>query len=160
MSRYSNIEIERKKQQAKELYIKLFDIQTIAEIIQITPATVTRWAKDNDFETARKSKSISLSELRSAILDSFSELREGKKPKIKPDEAAKYASAFEKLSDKKKTLSYMYEAFEMLTDELSKEVQNASTKKDKETSLSVLKIVRTKTDAILTKLTSDVLNDI
>jgi uncharacterized protein YjcR len=159
VARYSKAETERKKQQAKEMYIKQFDIPTIAEIINISPATVQRWAKEDDFEAARKSKIISLSELRAAILDSFNECLQGNKPKIKPDEAAKYAAAFEKLSDKKKVLSYMYESFEMLTDNLTESVQNASSKKEKELALDILKIVRTKTDEILTRLTSEVLNE-
>ena len=159
MARYSKAETDRKKQQAKEMYVKRFDIETIADIICIAVATVRRWAKEDDWETARKSTVVSLSQLRKTILDSFVDLQDGKTPKIKPDEAAKYASAFEKLSDRRKVLSYIYESYEMLTDELTKDIQKAVGKKDKEFALSVLKIMRAKTDKIVTDLTAEALNE-
>lgn len=159
MARFTKEQGEQKKQHARDLYIKGFDLETISEIIEVALSTVRRWAKDHDFEKAKQSSFIALSEIRNTILQSFIDLKDGKKPTIKPDEAAKYASAFEKLSDRKKVLSYMYESFELLTDELTKDVQVSKAKKDKEFALVTLKKVREKTDAILTKLTAEALND-
>lgn len=159
MARYSKEKTDRKRQQAKDLYVKMFDLETIAEILDVTINTLKRWAKDEDFEQARKSSLISLNEIRNTIVESFAAVRDGIPPKIKPDEAAKYAAALEKLSDKKKMLSYMYSDYELLTDELIKDVQNGKTKKDKEAALRVLMIVRNKTDIILTRTTEEVLKD-
>jgi hypothetical protein len=159
MARYSKEKSDKKRQQAKDMYVKMFDLETIADILDVSMNTLKRWAKDEDFEQARKSSFISLQEIRNTILESFADLRDGKKPKIKPDEAAKYASAFEKLSDKKKMLSYMYSDYELLTDELIKDVQNGKTKKDKEAALQTLIVVRNKTDIILTRTTAEALND-
>ena len=159
MARYSKEKSGKKRTQAKEMYVKMFDLETISDILDVSISTVKRWSKEEDFEQARKSSFISLQEIRNTILESFADLRDGKKPKIKPDEAAKFASAFEKLSDKKKMLSYMYSDYELLSDELIKDVQNGKTKKEKETALYVLKVVRNKTDAILTRITAEALND-
>ena len=159
MARYTKEKLEEKKRQAKEMYIKGFELETIASILEVALSTVKRWAKENDFETAKQSSFIALSELRNTILQSFIELKNGGTPKIKPDEAAKYASAFEKLSDKKKVLSYMYESFEALTTELTGYIQKAKTAKEKDFFLQVLKIVRRATDAILTRLTAETLNE-
>lgn len=159
MARLSKEISDRKKQHARDLYVKGFILETIAEITGMALTTVNKWAKDGDWETARQSNYIALSELRQTILESFISLKKGEKPTIKPDEAAKYASAFEKLSDKRKVLSFMHESYEMLTDELTKAVENAKGKAQKETSLMVLKKVRTITDNILTRLTAEALND-
>lgn len=159
MARFTKDQAAQKVQHAKNLYVKGFDLETISEITEVALSTIKRWAKEQDFETARQSNFIALSELRNTILKSFIDLKDGKKPTIKPDEAAKYASAFEKLSDKKKVLSYMYESFDKLTDEFIKDVQEAKTVKERETSLEILKRVRQKSDSILTKLTAEALND-
>jgi hypothetical protein len=159
MARLSKEISDRKKQHARDLYVKGFILETIAEITGMALTTVNKWAKEGDWETARQSNYIALGELRQTILESFISLKKGEKPNIKPDEAAKYASAFEKLSDKRKVLSFMHESFEMLTDELTKEVQNARGKAAKESALNVLKVTRAKTDAILTRLTSEALNE-
>ncbi|MCL2290835.1 MAG: phage terminase small subunit-related protein [Bacteroidetes bacterium] len=159
MGKFTKIEGEKKRQYGKSLYVKGFDIPTISDIIGAAESTVRKWRDNDKWEDARNSAFIALSELRNTILQSFIDLKDGKKPKIKPDEAAKYASAFERLSDRKKTLSYMYEAFEMLTHALTKDIEGAANKKDKELSLEILKRVRTKTDTIITKLTNETLND-
>jgi hypothetical protein len=159
MARFTKEQQEQKKHYAKNLYIKGFDIETIADIIQVALSTVKRWYKDDNYEAARNSNFIALSELRNTILQSFMDLKEGKKPNIKPDEAAKYASAFEKLSDRKKVLTYMYESFEMLTEELAKDIQKARNAKDKEFALTILKRVRDKSDLILTRLTNEALDN-
>jgi uncharacterized protein YjcR len=158
MARFTKEETAQKKTYAKELYIKDFSIDTIAEIIGVAASTVKRWAEDEDFETAKQSSFIAISELRKTILQSFMDLKEGRKPTIKPDEAAKYAAAFDKLSDRKKVLSYMYESFEILTDELIKDIENAKNKKDKDFALTILKRVREKTDIIIAKTTDEAFN--
>lgn len=159
MARFSKEKTEEKKLNGKDLYVKGFDLETISQITEVALSTVKRWYKDYEWDAAKQSRFISIAELRNTILQSFIDLKDGKKPNIKPDEAAKYASAFEKLSDKKKVLSYMYESFDMLTDELAKDVQNAKSKKDKEQALLLLKRTREKTDTILTKLTAEALNE-
>ncbi len=159
MARYSDKVLAQKQRHGKELYVKGFIIETIADITGMAVSTIQRWARDDDWETAKNSSYLALSELRQTILDSFVSLKNGEKPTIKPDEAAKYASAFEKLSDNRKVLSFMYEAFEMLTDELTKDVQNAKSKAGKENALETLKKVRAKTDTILTRLTTQALKE-
>jgi hypothetical protein len=159
MGKFTKIQGEKKRQYGKSLYIKGFDLPTISDITEVALSTLKKWRDADRWETARNSSFIALSELRNTILQSFIELKDGKKPKIKPDEAAKYAAAFERLSDKKKVLCYMYEAFEMLTCELTKDIQDTKGKKEKELALEILKRVRTHTDSIITKLTNETLND-
>lgn len=156
MARFSRNITENKKFHAKDLYVKGFEYSVIADILGVSEATVRKWGKELDYESARQASYIALSELRNTILQSFIDLKSGKVPKIKPDEAAKYASAFEKLSDKRKTLTYMYEAYEMLSAELMLDIQHAKNTADKEKALTTLKHVRTKTDAVINRLNSEV----
>lgn len=156
MARFAKDIQKQKILHAKSMYVKGFDISVIAEILEVSEATVRKWAIENNFESAKQSAFIALSELRNTVLESFIELKEGRKPKIKPDEAAKYAAAFEKLSGKKQVLTYMFEAFELLTEELMKDIQTAKSKADKAEKLLILQNVRIKTDKIITKLSSEV----
>lgn len=159
MARFTKEKRARKRAHAKSLYIKGIDIDTISDITEVAVSTLKKWAVMDDYEKAKQGQTIAISELRQTILDSFIALKNGETPLITPDQAAKYASAFEKLSDKKKVLSYMYEAFEMLTDELLKDIQKIKTKAGRKKSLEILKVLRAKTDIILTKITAETLDN-
>ncbi len=152
MAKLTKNEAKQKRAYAKSLYIKSFDYDAIAGMLGLTVTTIKAWSREDDFEGARKASFIALSEMRNTILESFAELKDGKTPKISADMASKYASAFEKLSSKKKTLTYIFEAYEMLTEEFLKDVQIAVNSENKEFALKVLQIVRAKTDIVITKL--------
>lgn len=156
MAKFTKNELKQKRAYAKSLYIKGFDYETIAGMLVVAVSTIKNWGREDDFEGSRKASFIALSEMRNTVLESFAELKEGKVPKITADVAAKYAAAFEKLSSKKKTLTYIFEAYEMLTEEFLTDVQNAVKKEDKEFCLKVLQLVRAKSDVVITKLSNEV----
>jgi len=159
VSKFSREQQHQKMLSAKDLYTKGFDLSIIADLISVSRLTLSKWAKENDFEGAKKANIIALSAIRSIILQSFADVCEGKTPKISPDKAAKYAAAFEKLSDKRKTLTFMYEAFELLTSDYIKDLEKAVSKEDKDTSLENIKVLRDHMDKVVTRLTNEVLND-
>lgn len=145
---------------ARQLYCKGFDAETIATFIkEVSISTIRKWIKDYDFDKSKKSRLLALSEIRNSILESYADLLDGKKPKVKPDEAAKYAAAFEKFSPKKQVLMYMYEAFEMLTTEYENGVQSAKSKKEKDEALSLLQSHRTHMQKVVNNLTNDILGN-
>ncbi len=155
MARFTKNEQKQKRAYAKSLFIKGFDYETIAEMLGVAVSTVKNWGREDDFENARKASFIALSEMRNTVLQSWADLKEGRTPVITADVAAKYASAFEKLSSKKKTLTYIFEAFELLTEEFLNDVQKAIKKDEKEYALKVLQAVRAKTDIVITKLANE-----
>ena len=160
MARFTKVEREQRIEHARQLYCKGFDAQTIADIMgDLTQVTVERWVRDNNFERSRRSQVIALSEIRNSILESYADLLDGKKPKIKPDEAAKYATAFEKFSAKKQVLTYMHEAYEMLSEEYMKAIQKAPSRKTKEEQLTQLKSCREKMDAVINRLTNEAIGN-
>ncbi len=159
MAQFKKAEREQKIEQARRMYCKGFDAQTIADIMDITLRTIEKWIRENDFERSKRSQIIALSEIRNSILESYADLLDGKKPKVKPDEAAKYATAFEKFSSKKQVLSYMHEAYEMLSEEYMNDLQKSKNNKEKETLLGELRVARTKMEKVLTRLTNEVLGN-
>lgn len=160
MARFTKAEREKRIEHAKQLYCKGFDAETIAEILgDISVSTINKWINEKDFEKSKRSQIIALSAIRDSILESYADLLDGKKPKVKPDEAAKYATAFEKFSAKKQVLTYMYEAFEQLCEEFMKDIQKAKTKKEKEQIHTYLRESRNRQDKVLTRLTNEALNN-
>lgn len=160
MAQFTKAERELKIEQARRMYCKGFDSQTIADIMgDVTKRTLDGWIRDYDFDKSKKSQIIALSEIRNSILESYADLLDGKKPKITPDQAAKYATAFEKFSSKKQVLSYMHEAFEMLSEEFMKDIQKTEGRKEKDNLLNDLRGVRSKMENVLTRLTNEVLGN-
>lgn len=144
---------------ARQLWCKKFDADTISDIIGVAASTVDRWARENDFERSRRSQIIALTEIRNSILESYADTLEGKKPKISPEAAAKYAAAFEKFSSSKQVLTYMYEAFDKLTDQYRTCIQSSKTKQDKASALADLQTLRRNMDIVITKLNNEVLGN-
>ena len=158
MAKFSKEQERQKMLYAKDLFIKGFDYDTIADIIGIAAVTLKRWGNKNDFEGAKRASIVALSYMRNCILQSFADLMQGIKPLIKPDEASKYASAFANLSDNRKVLTYMYEAFELLSQEFIKDLQEAATPDAKTKALELFRSTRDKMDKVLSVLTSQVIN--
>jgi hypothetical protein len=160
MAQFTKKERERKIEHARQLWCKGFDADTIADIMEdVKPVTVARWALEFDFDKSKRSHLIALSEIRNSILESYADLLEGKKPKISPEAAAKYAAAFEKFSSKKQVLTYMHEAYQLLDEEYCRCIQVANTKKAKEELLSQLRATRAIMQNVLTRLTNEVIGN-
>lgn len=160
MARFTKSEREKRIELAKKLYCKGFDAETIAEAMtDVTASTVTKWIEQYGFEQMKRMQTIALSEIRSSILESYAAVLQGEKPKITPDQAAKYATAFEKFSQHKQVLTYMHEAFELLHEEFMRDIQNAKTRKDRESILLFMRESRNRQDRVLTTLTNKVLGN-
>jgi uncharacterized protein YjcR len=155
----SNTERDDKKRQGFDMYAAGISEQIISETLEVNINTVYRWKKEGDWENRRKVNQLTMGEIRKSIIDSWDDLKNGKKPAITPDMASKYAAAFERFSDKRKTLSYMFEIFEMFTTELLLDVQNAKTDKQRDDLLSFAKRVRAKLEQVTSKMYKEVLDD-
>ena len=159
MAKFTGAQQRQKILHAKDLFIKGFDYETIAEVLDVAENTLRKWGRDNDFESAKQACAITLSEIRNTLLQSFADIKDGKEPKISPDTAAKYASAFEKFSDRRKILTYMYEAFEYLTQEYISDISKSASAQEKQGALADLRVLRDKMDRVITRLTNEVLKD-
>lgn len=155
MPKLTKDEAAKKRAYAKDLFVKGIALDTVADIIGISLVTLRRWAKDDDFDSARAVATLSVSQMRRTILDAFVDLQNGRTPKVNPDAASKLAAAFEKLSDRRKVLPYMFEAYELLTDHFAHLVEQAPSRKEREVALDILKRVRAATDEVIAQTTTD-----
>jgi len=156
MSKFSKEMQKQLVDHARQLYVKGFDASTIADILKVSANTINRWAREHNFERSKRSQLIALSEIRKSILESYADMLEGRTPKIKPDDAAKYAVAFERFSARKQVLTYMYEAFELLTEQYQRNIQLAQSRQEKEQALADLQKLRQNMDVVINNLTNEV----
>ena len=158
MARMSNTERDDKIRQGFDMFDAGISEATIAEILDVNINTVYRWKKENDWENRKQVNQLSMGEIRKTILQSWDDCVNGRVPKIHPDTASKFAAAFEKFSDKSKTLSYMFEIFAMFTNELLLDVQNAKPEKQQDL-LEFAKRVRARMERLTQKLSKEVLDN-
>ena len=159
MARFTKEKQDELIEKARKLWCADIGSSAIASVLEVSASTVDKWARDNDFERSKRSQVIALSQIRNSILESYADLLEGRQPRITPEQASKYAAAFERFSQKHKVLTYMYEAFDMLTEQYTLNIQTAKTAKDREEKLIQLKILRTNMAVVNNKLNKQVLDN-
>lgn len=159
MSKYTKAEKERKVEEARRLYVKGFDLDAIARFVDVSMDTLRKWVREHDFEASRKTNIIQRPEIIEALLQSFQSVLNGETPRIRPLDAAQYASAFEKLSDKKKLLSFTMEAYELLTDEMIAAIEKGNGEKAKKDLFAMVKEVRYYMDRVVGRLSQEVLHE-
>jgi transposase len=157
--RLTKKESDTKKRQGKRMFINGFSRQEISEILEVHIETVKRWHKKEEWQKEKDVHSLSVSELKRETLQTFADMKEGKTPKLSPDQLSKLASTFDKLSDKKKALAYMYENYELLSDAILKDALSERSKAKKESKLETAKYVREMMEALTSKTYKEALND-
>jgi len=157
MPRISAHERENKIAYAKRLYIKGFDYMVIADMLKVTTNTIQKWAALNDFDQAKRAANISINEIRNEILNTYEDMKNGKTPKMSPDQISKLASSFDKLATSQKSITWTLEAYELLTESFLDNIQAAKTDKQKEKLYEHLKEVRKQCDNVIVKLQKELL---
>jgi len=157
--RLTKKESDRKKRQGERMFINGLSKDEISEILEVHIETVHRWYKQGKWQEAKDLHSISIGELKRQVLQTFKQIKDGETPDISADQLSKLAATFEKFSDKKKALAYMYENFEQLCDAIIKDALSERTKKAKEEKLSTAKYVREVMDVVTAKTYKEALHD-
>jgi hypothetical protein len=119
--------------------------------------TIENWAKEFDFEQAKRVASISISEIRNEILNTYEAMKKGDTPKMSPDQISKLVASFDKISTTQKSLTWIIEAYELLTDSFLSEIQSMKSEKQKEKKYNTLKTVRLQCDKVVSKLQKQLL---
>jgi hypothetical protein len=157
--RLKKSEADRKKRQGQRMFINGLSKDEISEILEVHIETINRWARAEDWQADKDLHSISIGELKREVLQTYADMKEGRTPKISADQLSKLASTFEKFSDKKKALAYMYENFEQLSDVIIKDALSQRSKKGKEEKLATAKYVRDIMDQVLGDTYKEAMND-
>ena len=137
---------------AKQLYIKGFDFEFIAETFSVQPKTIEVWAKENNFESAKKAATISISELRNDILMTYSQLKNNEHPEISADQISKLVSALEKLTPNQKSIPWFIEAYQLVTEKFLIEINEAKKEPEKKRIHATLNEFRKHSDSVIDKL--------
>jgi len=159
MARMRKEVADKKKRDGKRMFIRGYSLNEIAEVTEVYIDTIKKWAKEDDWQTAKDVHSISIGELKEQVLQTFIDLKEGKTPKLSPDKLSKISAAFQSLSDKKKNVTYMYDNYEILSDALIDSAVEAKTKKEREYRLEIAKYVRGVMDNVVSETYKEALND-
>tara|TARA_R110002050_G_scaffold295237_1_gene453859 strand:- start:18305 stop:18793 length:489 start_codon:yes stop_codon:yes gene_type:complete len=157
--RLKKSEADRKKRQGQRMFINGISKDEIAEILEVHIETINRWYRDYNWQADKDLHSISIGELKREVLQTYSDIKEGKQPKVSADQLSKLAATFEKFSDKKKALAYMYENFEQLSDAIIKDALSERTKKAKEEKLGTAKYIREMMDIVTAQTYKEALHD-
>lgn len=157
--RMTKKESDKKKRQGKRMFINGFSNDEIADVLEVHIETISRWAKKDEWQETKDIHSLSISELKQETLRSFAALKNGETPKVSPDQLSKLSTTFEKLSDKKKNLAYMYDNYEELSDAILKDALSERSKKKREEKLELSKYVRAVMDQVVNKTYKEALND-
>lgn len=157
--RLTKKESDKKKRQGKRMFINGFSENEIADVLEVHLETIKRWSKKDGWEEAKDIHSLSISELKAETLRSFAALKNGETPKVSPDQLSKLSSTFEKLSDKKKNLAYMYDNFEELSNAILKDALSERAKKNREAKLETAKYIRGIMDDVVSKTYKEALDD-
>ncbi|MDB0601083.1 hypothetical protein PL373_07975 [Tenacibaculum maritimum] len=130
---------EKRKRDGKRMFINGLSHTEIAEIFEVHIDTVKNWAKLDEWEEARKMHAVSIGEMKAEVLNTFHALKSGEKPKVSADAIRKLVVAFQDLNDKRKNAAYAIENFNLLTDALINKAMEATSKKDKNSRLEIVK---------------------
>lgn len=150
---------EKKQLEARRLYINGLTEAEIADVLELHVETIRKWAKEGNWEDSKKMHSVSISEMKAEVLNTFTALKNGEQPKLTADQITKVVSAFEKLNDRKKNVAYAVENFDLLFERLIKKAGEATTKKEKEARLQTVKYVSAVANELVNDLYTEALHD-
>lgn len=154
MARLTAAERDYKKSQARDLYVKGFTMQNIAEIIGVTAKTLSNWKDQDNWDRDKEVATIKPSEIKRMILQYAVALKNGEDLPYKADDLAKISAAFDRISDNKKEAIYTMESLDGFSQFMMIKAGNATGKK-RESILQLLKDIRVYFDKYVTELLSD-----
>lgn len=132
MARLSDVDRNKKTNQAKDLYVKGFSLSFISETVSVKAETIKVWAKDGKWDRLKTSTTISADSIRQMLMKCAEDISKGDKPIASPDQLSKLVSAFEKLTDKDKRIASLYDAYSVLLDCIMLDAQNEKNEKKRQ----------------------------
>ena len=147
------------REKAKKLYQHGISEAEMAEILEVPYVLVGKWTKDADFQDIQRLMRMRIAHMKRLLLDSFEHTQAGEAPAMSPTHILQYATAYEKLSDKKKHLGCWYDAYEALTSTLLNRIDVFSDARVQGQALDQLKELRRHMAQLLKQLSEDALDE-
>ena len=147
------------REKAKKLHQHGISTAEMSEILEIPYALICKWAKDVDFQEIQRLMRMRVAHMKRLLLDSFERTQAGELPLMSPAHILQYATAYEKLSEKKKHFGCWYEAYEALTSTLLDRIDTLSTTHAQNQALNQLKELRRHMTQLLKRLAETALDE-
>jgi len=149
MARLKKVDTDKRKAEARRLYISGKDMATIAMATNTGRDTIANWATEGNWNESRDAQALSIEEVNNIIFDTIAQIKEGKVPKTSPDQLAKLVSAFEKLNDKQKIFRYGKLAFNTLIDKILEDIAAEKSKTKREQYIAFFRRIHSIMDELM-----------
>jgi transposase len=152
MGRLTATQKEQKMREAKNLYMRGYNITEVSGAIQVGPKAIRSWITENKWAEEREYAKMTVKDLINKIKRTLHEIAEGKKAKISPDDLSKLAKAIERLEDPEKSLRFAIPAFEALSASLYQDMREEPSAQGKELAMIVYQRTRAACDKIIIEM--------
>ena len=112
MARLTASESDYKKSQAKDLFVKGFNITNISEIIGIGMKTLGNWRRDGKWDEEKELAALKPSNIRRLTLKAALAIEKGEELPYSADQISKVVAAFDRINDSKKKAVYSMESID------------------------------------------------
>ena len=154
MARLKSEVRDRKKREAKHLFVNGFSIINISKIVKIGVKSLGDWRKQDKWDEEKDLHSLKPSEIRKLTLKQAVAISKGEKLPYKSDDIAKIVAAFDRITDNRKIAVYSMESIDNFSNFLLEKAATAKPKQ-RELVLEVLQEIRPYFDEFITKLLQD-----
>ena len=154
MARLTASESDYKKSQAKDLFVKGFNITNISEIIGIGMKTLGNWRRDGKWDEEKELAALKPSNIRRLTLKAALAIVKGEELPYSADQISKVVAAFDRINDSKKKAVYSMESIDGFSSFMLEKAAK-STGKKREEILEKIKDVRPYFDEYINQLLQD-----
>lgn len=154
MARLTAAESDYKKSQAKELFVKGFNVTNIAEIIGISAKTLGKWREADRWDEEKEISALKPSNIRRLTLKMALAIEKGEDLPYKADDISKVVAAFDRITDTKKIAVYTMESIDGFSSYILQRAAK-NTGKKREEILAMIKTIRPFFDDYITELLQD-----
>ncbi len=149
--RLSTSDRSLKQQQAKQMYIKGFNMQSISETIGIGLKTLGLWKDECKWDAEKDLHNMRPSEIKNLIMEWVRDVKKHETPLYKADDLAKISAAFERLDDYRKKIVYTMEVLDEISNHMVLEAAKIQGKQ-REDLLELIKTIRFQFDKYVNHL--------
>ncbi len=145
---------DRKKREAKNLYVNGFSISNISKIVKVGLKSLGTWRDEGNWEEEKELNTIKPSAIRKLTLKQALAISKGEPLPYKTNDIINTVAAFDRITDSKKRAVYSMESIDGFTNFML-EIAAAAKPKKREEILEVIKEVRPYFDQFIAKLIAD-----
>lgn len=154
MARLSSEVRDRKKREAKNLYVNGFSIINISKIVKISIKTLSAWRDEDNWEEEKELNTIKPSAIRKLTLKQALAISNGDPLPYKTNDIINTVAAFDRITDSRKIAVYSMESIDNFTNFMLLKAAAAKPKQRQEI-LDAIKLIRPFFDDFITKLLQD-----